>query len=161
MLAGNLASIGVGGIIATVTSYIVSCLPFTRNLICNTQWSLLNSGRKTSTLTSPGRSTRPAHDTFTNEIPLRVTKMKRRARSRSTLLRSRMTKQTMNSILLGCRRRSGSRPGVLLYWLVRSPSLPVLSDPDVDVNSDCRYDYPYSASAVLRFNRLRCGGTFW
>ena len=38
MLAGNLASIGVGGIIATATSYIVGCLPFTRNLICDTQW---------------------------------------------------------------------------------------------------------------------------
>ena len=36
MLAGNLAAIGVGGIIATATSYIVCCLRFTRNLIRNT-----------------------------------------------------------------------------------------------------------------------------
>ena len=69
--------------------------------------------------------------------------------------------RTMNSILLGCGRRSGSRPRVLLYLLVRSPSHCVLSDPDViDVNSDGHYDYPYSTSTVLRFDRLWGGGTF-
>jgi len=130
MLAGNLASIGVGGIIATATSYIVGCLPVTRNLIWGTQWLLLDSGRKISTLTSPGLSTHPAHDTLTNEIPLKVTRTKRRARRRSMQLLSRTTKQTRNSILLGCRRRSGSRLGVPLHWLVRSPSRRVLSDTD-------------------------------
>ena len=37
MLAGNLASIGVGGIVITATSYIVGYLPFTQDLIYNTQ----------------------------------------------------------------------------------------------------------------------------
>ena len=41
MLAGNLASIGVGGIIATAVSYIVGCLPFTRNL----QYSVVGIGQ--------------------------------------------------------------------------------------------------------------------
>ena len=158
MLAGNLASIGVGGIVATAASYIVGCLPLTQNLICNTQLVLLDSGRRISTLTSPGRSTRQAHDTLTGGIPPRLTRMKRRARRRSTQLRSRTTTRTRNSILLGFRRRSGSRPGVPLHWLVHSPSRHVLSD--ADVNSDGCYDYSYSASAILLFNRLRRSGTF-
>ena len=33
MLAGNLAAIGVGGIVASVSSYLASLFPFTRDLI--------------------------------------------------------------------------------------------------------------------------------
>ena len=38
MLAGNLASICIGGIVASVSSYIVSHLPFMRNLIRSNKW---------------------------------------------------------------------------------------------------------------------------
>ena len=38
MLAGNLAAIGVGGIVASVSSYLVSYFPFTRSSIYSTKW---------------------------------------------------------------------------------------------------------------------------
>jgi len=65
MLAGNLASIGVGGIIATATSYIVCYLPFTRNLIFDTEWLLFGQWPEdfnfdiTRAINAPG--TRHAH----------------------------------------------------------------------------------------------------
>lgn len=45
MLAGNLAAIGVGGIIASLSSYIVGHLPLTRDLIYGIQWLLIIIGQ--------------------------------------------------------------------------------------------------------------------
>lgn len=53
MLAGNLASIGVGGIIAVCSSLIVSKLS---SELCDCpEFTLMHSGPKTSTLSQPAR----------------------------------------------------------------------------------------------------------
>ena len=158
MLAGNLAAIGVGGIVATAASYIVGRLRLSRNLIRGIQRSLLGSGRKTSTLISPVPSTRRAHDLLTSMIPLREMRTKRRKRSK--LLRSRTTKPTTNSTLSGYRRHSSSRPGVPSYWWVYSSSWRILSDELGRITLDASNDHPHSASPVLCFNRLRRGRAY-
>lgn len=82
MLAGNLASIGVGGIVAVVVSFIVS---FSNNFqLCSlSDRDTYNSGQRTLTLKPPALSTVQSWLRTKRKFPTRSTSQKKQMRRNS------------------------------------------------------------------------------
>jgi hypothetical protein len=123
MLAGNLASIGVGGIVAVVVSLIVS-LPdtFVRYVQSLTPSRYYYSGRKTMTSRQRARSMLPcAIPRRSNGPRQKRTTTRRKALHRLQKMSRCMLYQTRkrkSSIQMRCEKRSDSRPGLLRHWFV-------------------------------------------
>lgn len=163
MLAGNLASIGVGAIVATVSSLIVSVFLLIDRRLLNHRWSL------SGPITSSGR--RPAPSTSQLPRPLEaltrkltVTAKRRNAMSKSNLdplpaIHSIQLKKKMNSTPSLSTKPSNSQRIHPLAWCA-----PILTFECDSSNSFVlvHRTYPcYSFTSILFITHLWCRRSDW